>query len=125
MLRKSHENPAIQTIYKEFLGEPNRKKSHELLHTKYIGRGLFNELSDESFVVEPEKPVKRTHVKVSPLAVQITRQEVTQSSKRENTVDSAQLLALEAENRRLRKEAEEHEETVRLLKEVIKSYVEN
>ena len=50
------------------------------------------------------------------LAVQITRQEVTQSSKRENTVDSAQLLALEAENRRLRKEAEEHEETVRLLK---------
>ena len=64
-------------------------------------------------------------MKVSPLAVQITRQEVTQSSKRENTVDSAQLLALEAENRRLRKEAEEHEETVRLLKEVIKSYVEN
>ena len=125
VLRKSHENPAIQTIYKEFLGEPNGKKSHELLHTKYIGRGLFNELSDESFVVEPEKPVKRTHVKVSPLAVQITRQEVTQSSKRENTVDSAQLLALEAENRRLRKEAEEHEETVRLLKEVIKSYVEN
>ena len=34
-LRKSHENPEIQTLYKEFLGEPLSEKSRELLHTHY------------------------------------------------------------------------------------------
>jgi iron-only hydrogenase group A len=34
-LRKSHENPDVQALYKEFLGEPLGHKSHELLHTKY------------------------------------------------------------------------------------------
>lgn len=34
-IRKSHENPYIQKLYKEFLGEPNGHKAHELLHTKY------------------------------------------------------------------------------------------
>jgi len=38
-IRKSHENPAIQALYKEFLGEPLSEKSHELLHTTYIARG--------------------------------------------------------------------------------------
>lgn len=37
-VRKSHENPEIQAIYKDFLGEPNGHKSHELLHTHYIER---------------------------------------------------------------------------------------
>lgn len=34
-LRKSHDNPAIQELYKEFLGKPLGHKSHELLHTTY------------------------------------------------------------------------------------------
>lgn len=34
-LRKSHENPDILTLYKDFLGEPLSEKSHELLHTTY------------------------------------------------------------------------------------------
>jgi NADH-quinone oxidoreductase subunit G/NADP-reducing hydrogenase subunit HndD len=34
-IRKSHENPMIKKIYKEFLGEPYGKKAHELLHTHY------------------------------------------------------------------------------------------
>ena len=34
-LRKSHDNPEIQTLYKEFLGEPLGEKAHELLHTTY------------------------------------------------------------------------------------------
>lgn len=34
-IRKSHENPAIKQIYKEYLGEPLGEKSHHLLHTKY------------------------------------------------------------------------------------------
>ncbi len=37
-LRTSHENPFIQELYKEYLGEPLSEKSHHLLHTKYIDR---------------------------------------------------------------------------------------
>ena len=37
-IRKSHENPSIQKIYKEFLGEPNSEKAHHLLHTHYVKR---------------------------------------------------------------------------------------
>ncbi len=37
-VRKSHENPSITRIYKEFLGEPLGKESHRLLHTEYISR---------------------------------------------------------------------------------------
>ncbi|MEA1950881.1 MAG: [Fe-Fe] hydrogenase large subunit C-terminal domain-containing protein, partial [Planctomycetota bacterium] len=37
-LRKSHENPEIKQIYKEFLGQPLGKRSHDLLHTKYTPR---------------------------------------------------------------------------------------
>lgn len=33
--RKSHENPDIQKLYKEFLENPNSHKAHELLHTTY------------------------------------------------------------------------------------------
>ena len=40
-LRKSHENPAVQQLYKEFLGEPLGEKSHELLHTTYTPRKPF------------------------------------------------------------------------------------
>ena len=37
--RKSHENPDVQQIYREFLGEPLSEKSHHLLHTHYTPRG--------------------------------------------------------------------------------------
>lgn len=36
--RRSHDNPSIHKIYKEFLGEPLSDKSHHLLHTKYTQR---------------------------------------------------------------------------------------
>jgi NADH-quinone oxidoreductase subunit G len=36
--RKSHQNPAIQKIYKDYLLEPLGEKSHHLLHTKYTDR---------------------------------------------------------------------------------------
>ncbi len=39
-LRKSHENPEIKQIYKEFLDKPLGKKSHKLLHTHYAARGI-------------------------------------------------------------------------------------
>ncbi|HCE42654.1 MAG TPA: NADH:ubiquinone oxidoreductase [Lentisphaeria bacterium] len=37
-IRKSHENPYIQKIYREFLGEPGSHLAHELLHTHYTAR---------------------------------------------------------------------------------------
>ncbi|MGE5560847.1 MAG: NADH-dependent [FeFe] hydrogenase, group A6 [Chloroflexota bacterium] len=40
-LRKSHDNPAVQALYKEFLGEPLSHKSHELLHTHYTPRRKY------------------------------------------------------------------------------------
>ncbi len=37
-IRKSHENPVVKKIYREFLGQPGGEKAEELLHTKYINR---------------------------------------------------------------------------------------
>ena len=34
-IRKSHENPVLKQIYKEYIGEPGGHKAHELLHTHY------------------------------------------------------------------------------------------
>ena len=49
-LRKSHENPALLAFYKEW-GDPGCHASHEYLHTHYVKRGKYNELTDENFVV--------------------------------------------------------------------------
>ena len=40
-IRRSYENPSIQKIYKEFLGEPGNEKSHELLHTNFSWRNKY------------------------------------------------------------------------------------
>lgn len=40
-LRKSHENPAIQRLYRDFLGSPNSHLAHEILHTRYTPRGRY------------------------------------------------------------------------------------
>jgi len=45
-LRKSHQNPFITKLYEEFLKEPLGHKSHELLHTHYVKRGIYNEHLD-------------------------------------------------------------------------------
>jgi len=37
-VRRSHENPAVQELYREFLGQPLGEKSHHLLHTHYKSR---------------------------------------------------------------------------------------
>ncbi|MGI6212405.1 MAG: NADH-dependent [FeFe] hydrogenase, group A6 [Anaerovoracaceae bacterium] len=52
--RKSHENPSLLAFYNEW-GGPGCEASHEYLHTHYVKRGKFNELTDETFVVEPSK----------------------------------------------------------------------
>jgi NADH-quinone oxidoreductase subunit G len=40
-VRFSHENPYVKQLYKEFLGKPLSKKSHKLLHTKYMPRPMY------------------------------------------------------------------------------------
>lgn len=40
-IRRSHESPVIETIYKEYLGEPNSEKAHHLLHTTYTPRSKY------------------------------------------------------------------------------------
>lgn len=37
-IRKSHENPMIKEIYKDFFGKPGSHKAHEVLHTSYVDR---------------------------------------------------------------------------------------
>ena len=41
-IRKSHENPVLKKIYKEFLEKPGSHKAHDLLHTKYQKREKYN-----------------------------------------------------------------------------------
>jgi iron only hydrogenase large subunit-like protein len=40
-IRKSHDNPEIKKIYKDYFGEPNSHKAHELLHTHYVERDIY------------------------------------------------------------------------------------
>ncbi|WP_421919995.1 NADH-dependent [FeFe] hydrogenase, group A6 [Marinifilum sp.] len=40
-IRKSHENPEIVQIYRDFLEEPLSHKSHKLLHTSYVKREQY------------------------------------------------------------------------------------
>lgn len=40
-LRKSHENPEVTEVYKDYLGTPLGHKSHELLHTHYKVRKRY------------------------------------------------------------------------------------
>lgn len=41
-IRKSHENPVLQKVYAEYLGEPGGHRAHELLHTSYVKREKYN-----------------------------------------------------------------------------------
>jgi NADP-reducing hydrogenase subunit HndD len=40
-LRRSHENPIVQTLYKEILGEPGGHTAHEWLHTTYKAKPKY------------------------------------------------------------------------------------
>ncbi|MDY3928923.1 MAG: NADH-dependent [FeFe] hydrogenase, group A6 [Clostridia bacterium] len=40
-IRKSHENPYVQALYKDYFGEPCSHKAHELLHTHYTKRAKY------------------------------------------------------------------------------------
>ena len=40
-LRKSHENPAIQDLYKDYFGAPGSHKAHDVLHTSFVKREKY------------------------------------------------------------------------------------
>ncbi len=48
VLRKSHQNPDILALYRDYLGEPGGHLAHRLLHTHYTPRGLYNELLEKA-----------------------------------------------------------------------------
>ncbi|MGM5480454.1 MAG: NADH-dependent [FeFe] hydrogenase, group A6 [Nanobdellota archaeon] len=37
-IRKSHKNPAVLKLYKEYIGKPGGERAHKLLHTHYVER---------------------------------------------------------------------------------------
>ena len=43
-IRKSHENPAIKKLYKDYLEKPGSHKAHELLHTTYVAREKYRNI---------------------------------------------------------------------------------
>ena len=122
-LRKSHENPFVQSLYSNYLGEAGGHISHELLHTHYVKRGTFNELSGVSYSIEPDPEHKR---KVQPRessgpadtptvqkpSVREVRDEQQQVAPR------LRLLELTAENARLQGELADAAETIEILKGV-------
>jgi NADH-quinone oxidoreductase subunit G/NADP-reducing hydrogenase subunit HndD len=118
-LRKSHENPFIAALYKEFLEHPNGHRSHELLHTHYVKRGLFNELTDERFDRSENRPVKR---KTAADVVAKGEARDGEPKRVRDDLESVRVLTLEAENIRLRSELSDITETVNILKSVISDY---
>ena len=44
VIRKSHKNPVLQKIYKDFLGKPGGHKAHELLHTTYKEQEKYKDI---------------------------------------------------------------------------------
>ena len=122
VLRKSHENPSIISFYKDFLGEPNGHKAHELLHTHYTKRGVYNEFNDDFVAAAPVQPVtEKPEVTVSPLALQIKKRDITGAKAQQDTA-SVHTIALESENNKLKDELADTQKTVETLKRVISEY---
>ena len=112
VLRKSHENPYITALYEEYLKEPNGHRSHELLHTHYVKRGRFNEMTDESFVVEVDENIRRRAIEAGEKHAEAPTTFVQSYADTEN----AHTMELKKDNRRLQTELQEALETVDLMK---------
>ena len=46
-IRKSHENPAVAALYRDYLEKPLGEKSHHLLHTHYHVRDKYVALAEK------------------------------------------------------------------------------
>ena len=115
VLRKSHENPVIMKIYADFLGEPNSHLSHELLHTTYTTRGLYNQMTDEIFVLDvKQSPENKTTVAQKSVEALVRARAGVQENPR--------MMALEAENAILKAELAETQDTVNVFKRIIQEH---
>jgi NADH-quinone oxidoreductase subunit G/NADP-reducing hydrogenase subunit HndD len=115
-LRKSHENPYVTALYERFLGEPNGHLSHELLHTHYVKRGVFNQLTAGDYSIPAEAAEQR---KIMPR----TKPQPADAPKHgREEYESPRIFELEAENRRLKAELKDKEESVEILKSVLTDY---
>ena len=121
-LRKSHENPYVTALYKEYLEHPNSHVSHKYLHTHYVKRGVFNELTDERFSIGKTQ----TAGKKAAAAATHTRPKSSRASDGRYNFDgmhTVQMMSLEAENTKLKNELSDTAETVEILKNVIADYL--
>ncbi len=113
-LRKSHENPFVQSLYAEFLEEPNGHVSHELLHTTYVKRGPYNEFSDSTYTVEVDPAILR---KIKGSEIILPPKQKKAGITRRSGV--SKVSELDAENKQLKKELQDALDTVGILKNVI------
>ncbi len=118
VLRKSHENPFVMQLYAEYLEHPNGHKAHELLHTHYVRRGKYNEYTKERF----DLGVRPAEKKRDAAAQAINAAAKADAVKSREEMESVRVLALEAENRRLKAELTDVNETVGFFKSVIADY---
>jgi NADH-quinone oxidoreductase subunit G/NADP-reducing hydrogenase subunit HndD len=116
-IRKSHENPLVIKIYQEYLEKPNGHRSHELLHTHYTERGMYNEMTDEVFITAAE----HTAAPTTPLTPGVV---LGMNRARTDLQDSPRVMALEAENAMLRAELAETQDTVTVFKRIIQEHNE-
>ena len=122
-LRKSHENPSVKKLYEEYLDYPNSHKSHELLHTTYVKRGIFNEYVDEEYLVKEVKPeMKESKSGVSKKDKMMQPGPTIAQQRMSEELESIRVMALEAEISKLKKDLEDSTETVDILKEVMSDY---
>ena len=122
VLRKSHENPSIITFYKDYLGEANGHKAHELLHTHYTKRGIYNQLDEDAVAEAPQMPdEEKPEIAVSPMAVQLQKRDIT-GAKAQQDINAVHTDALENENMKLKEELKDMEKTVETLKRVVSEY---
>ena len=120
VIRKSHENPSILAFYKDYLGEVNGHLAHELLHTHYVKRGLFNQLTDETYALDSPPNKKRQAVRYKARVSDTTEYGVTGKVREEP--EPLNILNLESENRNLKNKLSDAMETIDILKMVISDY---
>jgi NADH-quinone oxidoreductase subunit G/NADP-reducing hydrogenase subunit HndD len=118
VLRKSHENPFVAQLYAEYLEHPNGHKAHELLHTHYVRRGAYNEYTQERFDLGVHLAEKKRDV----AAQAINAAAKAEAARTREAPESVRVLALEAENTRLKAELADVNETVGFFKSVIADY---
>ena len=112
-IRQSHENPSINAIYAEFLGEPNGEISHHLLHTTYKKRGTIKALPEEK-KASRQVPIRK-HI-----GHLLHGQK--KSMRVKDDLASVKTNAMEEENAKLRNELDDMKETVQIYKQVIEDY---